>query len=43
MKAFAVEGDHPPPSFERFSKKEKVLFLNAGVFAAALREEREKG
>jgi hypothetical protein len=42
MKAFAAEDDDPPPYFERFSKEEKVLFLNAGVFAAALRKDREK-
>ncbi len=32
--AFAAEGDDSLPYFERFSKEEKILFLNAGVFAA---------
>jgi len=33
MKAFAGESDQPPSYFERFSKEEKLLYLNAGVFA----------
>jgi uncharacterized protein YfiM (DUF2279 family) len=34
LKAFAAEGDDPPSYFERFSKEEKVFYLNVGVFAA---------
>jgi hypothetical protein len=34
MKTFAAQNDSPPAYFDRFSKEEKVLYLNAGVFAA---------
>ncbi len=34
MKASAAEGETPPSYFERFTKEEKVFYLNVGVFAA---------
>jgi uncharacterized protein YfiM (DUF2279 family) len=34
IKAFATDGDEPRSYFDRFTKEEKVLYLNAGVFAA---------
>lgn len=34
VNTFAAEGENPPSYFDRFTKEEKVFYLNVGVFAA---------